>query len=105
MCIRDRAWEQRTQPDLKINLWLPTLRVDQAVAVTDQEMVIQETARFLRENAYRQVLARVSDRAEVAIRFLPYRPADASEPETWARSVFAPAPGFEMCIRDRYRLG
>jgi hypothetical protein len=90
-----QAWEQRAQPDLKINLWLPTLRVDQAVAVTDPEAMIQETARFLRENAYRQVLARVSDGAEVATRFLPYRPPDASEPETWLRSVFAQAPGFD----------
>ena len=90
-----QAWEQRAQPDLKINLWLPTLRVDQAVAVTDAEGVIQETARFLRENAYRQVLARVSDGMAVATRFLPYRPPDAREPETWARSVFAPTPGFD----------
>ena len=79
---------------LKINLWLPTLRIDRAVAVADLEATIQETARLLRENPYRQLLARVSDGAEVATRFLPYRPPDAGDPEAWARTVFAPVPGF-----------
>jgi hypothetical protein len=89
-----QAWEQRADANLKINLWLPTLRIDRAVAVADLEATIQETARLLRENPYRQLLARVSDGAEVATRFLPYQPPDAGDPETWARNVFAPVPGF-----------
>ncbi|MCU0936045.1 MAG: hypothetical protein MUF66_08220, partial [Gammaproteobacteria bacterium] len=86
--------EQRADANLKINLWLPTLRIDRAVAVADLEATIRETARLLRENPYRQLLARVSDGAEVATRFLPYRPPDAGDPEAWARTVFAPVPGF-----------
>lgn len=89
-----QAWEQRTDTHLKINLWLPTLRVDQAVAVADLEAVIRETARLLRENPYRHLLARVSDGTEVATRFLPHRPPDVSEPDAWARTVFASVPGF-----------
>ena len=74
-----QAWEQRADANLKINLWLPTLRIDRAVAVADLEATIRETARLLRENPYRQLLARVSDGAEVATRFLPYRPPDAGD--------------------------
>ncbi len=89
-----QAWERRADANLKINLWLPTLRVDRAVAVADLEATIRETARLLRENPYRHLLARVSDGVEVATRFLPHRPPDTGDPEAWARAVFAPAPGF-----------
>lgn len=89
----EAAWEARQQESVQINLRLPVLYPDQAVAVRDLPSATNGLVRLLAEHPYRGVLTRVGDGQRVETRWQPLmRGQDAAE---WTARLLAQTPGFD----------
>ncbi|MCP5426438.1 MAG: hypothetical protein H6970_15445 [Gammaproteobacteria bacterium] len=87
------AWEARAQEKVSINLRLPVLYPDQAVAVQDLVSAKAGLMKLLGENPYRSVLTRLSDEDTVESRWQPLM--RGTDPAAWADRLLARTPGFD----------